>query len=504
MSAVYSDTLYPISKDYYLTDSPLLLVPFLYSIYSKLFFEIQIHSYVTYAIALLSIIEIFLMSRRMDGIYSTSSIYNRELLSIFILVLLIPNLLALSTTRNAILVFTVFAIKYYRNSGFTYKNLLIFIAALLLRLDAIVLLSFFLAVGLCIKNWKVKLNYLAPYIISVLTFVLFNFYLKIFASESYQTFYFFELEVFDKINFSLDQISKDDALQLYYFVFSGIINDQVFTLDFYKRVVDVNYNHVINSLFNIRLFLNTFISSIEEILLAKSIILFSFAGLVFTLVKKGPALKTKATFTILFFIPIIACFYIMLPNRFLSPYYSIISIIYVFCLAKHYQPRPISLFTFIFIAALCSYNNVLLNNKIVVYNHKIYENTISKVKLINKKHPERLLFTGNIIGGKYMFIPFKASSKTFKTNIHFINYFHFSTLDSYKNEWDKICNCNPYSFKEKIEFIFHTNSLILLDKKMSETYREYYKKLYHQDLIFIEADSVIKELYTIQIQTNEF
>jgi hypothetical protein len=503
MSAAYSDTLYPISRDYYLTDTPLLLAPFLYSIYSKFFFEIQIHSFVSYGIAFLCIIEIFKMSRKIS-LYPTSSIYNKELLSILVLVLLTPNLLALSTTRNAMLVFTVFAIKYYKNFRFSWKNTLIFTSALILRLDAILLLSFFFAIILIVKDWEIKLKYLAPYLISLLTYGVFNIYLKLFASESYQTFYFYELELFDKINFSLNQVSKEDALQLYYYVFSGIINDQVFTLDFYKRVVDTNYNHIINSFFNLRLFLNTFMSSIEEILLAKNMILLSFISLIILLAKRKPTLRFKTIFIILFNIPVIACFYIILPNRFLSPYYSIISIIYIFCIAVYYQPRPISLFALIMVAFSCSYNNVRLNYEKVVYNQKIYENTISKVKSINTKYPEKKLFTGNIIGGDYMFIPFKASSRTFKTNIHFINYFLFSTLDSFKDEWKEICNCNPYSLKEKLEYIANTHSLILIDEKMTVTYSKYYRELYNQELVFKEIDPEIEELYTIQIKTNEF
>lgn len=501
LAAVYSNALYPISWDYSLMDSTLFFPPLLYPIYSKYFFETQIHSYITFGVAFFLIVKIFLQSRTLltNSFYSK---FNKEVLSIFILVLLLPNLLCLSTSSNAILVFLVFTIKYFKDTEDFYKKAFLFLFAVILRLDIVVLLSYFLSVILIIMNWKIKLKYLYPFIAALIIYFIFNIYLKLFASESYQSFYFFELEIMDKKNFSLEKIAKTDALQLYYFVTAGIINDQVFTLDFYKRILEVNQNNLINSFLNLQLFFNTFTASIPEILLTKSIIVFSFFLKLNILIKRS-ACKVKIVSILMFLFPFSLCFFVILPNRFLSPYYSIISILYLFYIVRNYRPTAISLALLLGIAVICTYMNINSSYILAKSNHDIYEKTIVKVQLINQKYPKKQLFTGDLASNNYLFFPYKATAKTPITNVHYINYLYFSTFDSFKDEWKEICHCNPYSFKEKLEYIASTNSLIMLDKKMTVTYSEYYKKLYNQELIFNEVDSEIEELYTIHFNIKE-
>lgn len=499
MSSIYAGNLLPASKDYLLLDTPLLLEPFFYNIHSKLTNKYQLHAYFTFIICFISIVSInssirsFLRKNNFNKLY---------LLFIYILIfiILLPNLLLISTTRNAVLLFLAFATNVVIYGKIKSNQYVILFLAIIMRLDAVVLLSFFLGLFLCLKDKNIKIRNFISFTIALCCYIVLNVTIRTYSSDSFQSFYFYELEIFDKTNYIVDQISSYDYAQLYYFINYGILNEKIFDPDFYERILNTNYSHIFNSIFDIRLYKNALVASIPELMLSLGVVSTCFILLLFV-VYFIHNIKDKFIAIIIFLLPSLACFYILIPNRFLTPYYGFVMIMYLVFLFWRIKDRLLMTLFAVLIVLGVTYD-ILKNYELGVHKQKIYDKTMLKLEEIDRVYPNEKIYVGNLFSQEYLYFPISVNVKMQHINAHFINYLYFAAFSSYSNDWKATCKCNPYSFKEKVEFIAYSGSKILLEERMVKIYKEYFLKLTGAQLNFSRTNPNIDDLYKIHIIYN--
>lgn len=89
-----------------------------------------------------------------------------------------------------------------------------------------------------------------------------------------------------------------------------------------------------------------------------------------------------------------------------------------------------------------------------------------------------------------------------KMNIVFLNMGFLNSYECYKSSWNRLCNCNPLSLIEKLEYISENNVLFISDLKETVVYKKYIKLYWNRDIDFIKIEQVNENIYSFKVNFN--
>lgn len=484
ISGIYTT---PVLKEWNL-DLHFLLLP----IYSKIAFyfpDVNVYAFIllTYNLVILTMLGYLILTYLRYLLNNNLYIY--ILFLILYLIIAIDSILNLNSTRivftSMILIFgyvQLYRLKNLRMNIFTCFFISIALLFLcLIRMDAVLLSSIIYIFLLILFKQFYKLS-LVPLIISLSSLVSYSICIIPKLSEARQSFYLKELDIFDRSNFKTDNIPKlanldIDAIKNHY-----IFDKEHFTLHFYDMIAKESGKGIFNIFNGIRLdsMKNTILSSLPYFL--SSIILILFFLLLFFIGIKGNASKKsfilKSAFCML--MPLFICLYVITPSRFLIPYYVTLSSIYIFMYLKK-RESPIKI---IFISSFILILIILKAGK-DKHNYETlqtqYLTNISSLQKLTANEKIRNPIVINNIERIYFF-PVSIFSYTPKLNAVFLNFYYFNSFNCYLDRWNKICNCNPLSLKEKVDYISKNGNTIIIDNNSFLFMKKYFLTKYNINL----------------------
>ncbi len=462
ISAIVAQEYFHISKDMGFWEINVVIIPFI-SWVNSFFPGVQLYGYYIFFItALVGFLGVHLI---ID--FKNINRNKKFLISLSFIIFYSINLINLQSTRVAVILIFIFLIHYTFNTLSKFKLVLIFIMSIVLRIDAVVLLSLSYVVINFIMNKHRKVRVWFPFIISFTLLLFLNFAVSNFGNEGVKKFYYYEIELSEKQNIDFQSLTKENKLILDYWYSHIVFDENFYKTSFIKEIIAVDEGHFVNNLISPKLYMNTLLRSTPEISEIKLLLIFSFLliFLNFMFLKK---LRFKLLLLYLFFFPLVICFYISIPTRFLYPYYTtliLFCIILIPCQKKVIVSLLIPIL-FIIISYGSKLNYEYSNQK------NAFHTTMNKVNKLSKTYGKDLFIEG-----------FHDRSWNFTTSdikyvyqgnhVHFINFAYFQYFDFYKNDWANVNQAINYeSILEKIQYLEKTNQPFIID---NESYIQVYK-----------------------------
>lgn len=452
----------PVFNAFFL-DNNLFVQPILGEL-NKLFPGVQIYGYFLFLETLLIgylILIYILNNQHLEK--------NRRILlaSVFIL-LHIANFFLLSTTRIATLGIILFYILYHQKEASRLKLSLLFFFTLFLRIDAFALLSVLYIAFYIFIYRKVSLKVVIPFIGCVFFLLIYKFFVIYQLDEAFNVFYFRELDLIDRMNvLSTSELSIIDNVILD-LLHLGSIEEEVYTLSFTNRVMSTKVSHLLNSILEPDLYLNTLRNSMENIKSMSTIMIMILTLVAFRILSVLQVNRRVVLYLLLILFPLVACFYVILPVRFLYPYLMIIILLILSDFRKVkdylYLFMIIIIFQFVYLKQLYKSN---------VSKSDLFYKTMSRAEELKDEYGDFLVFEsyGSDI---WRFDNPNINYRYTGNHFLFLNYGFYSAIFNYNEKWSEIGCENPLSIYEKVKVLSEKNLPLIVDtKKKIELYEDY-------------------------------
>jgi hypothetical protein len=483
-----------------------------FSMYAKInsFFPgIQVYGIVLFSYNIIALTSLGLIIYRI--LYVNLNSKNLLLFTVLYCIVCIDNIINLSTVR---IVFIGFAsiIAYVESCRYEHKPIsaicqfifyIIILFLCLLRVEVIVLSSLFYVAILFIYNQFYKAAIL-PLLISSIMFITYNIIILNFSSEAKKVYYYKEIDFIFRDNYNLSKLSKDDSADVSVF-YKNISNKDHFSMQFYNRIEKTEKQNGIENIFNglnINAFINTFNKSKDEF--RNSWIFIAYATVCcFFLFPNKPKYRyywLLRSLLLLVLLPILPCFYIHIPARFLVPYYSVIGILNIFqYIRQRKQKSMVYYFHFIIITAIIISDLKYRENYL-----KISDNFNTFVTSINKIHTTDIEKNGLPVivcsfdvNKNFSVNPLTGTSIQ---NTLIMNLYYYNSYDCYQTAWRNICNCNPLSVKEKLDYIVSNENNFIVSDATFKDLKNYVQYKYQLNLVQTNIRNFDRDLKTCNLK----
>ena len=87
-----------------------------------------------------------------------------------------------------------------------------------------------------------------------------------------------------------------------------------------------------------------------------------------------------------------------------------------------------------------------------------------------------------------------------KMDVVFLNMGFLNSYVCYKSSWTRLCNCNPLSLIDKLEYISQHEIEIILNEDDVKVYQKYLKSYWNRDIFFIKQEQVNVKTYSYIIK----
>lgn len=431
--------------------------------------------------------------------------YSIPLFILLYSILTIDTFVNLNSTRQAF-IFTAIVFSYIESRRFEGKILkfnewvwisffMFFIS--LLRFEAALLFTLIYTFIIILHNRFIKWVFI-PLILSGLVFFSNKVLITNHSSEAKKVFIYKERQIFDRDNIDYKKITEAQKLDVKAITEYGIIDKENFTLRFYDSISKYKSSYGISYLldgFNLDSFITAFENSIIEFYLARYYILF-FILSAFYMVFQINVKKKKFVFQVLslFALPILMCFITIVPLRFLAPYFSILGVLNILTgLQKASKNASIFiLLTCILVSIIMVFNAFEAKKKYVEDTIK-YRTITQKLLILNKDQADKKpIIIHNFFDKNYF--PIRPLDRLSRQNALFLNFYFFTTEDFIIESWKNVCECNPLSVKEKVDYVVSNKNLFLIDDKSFSFMFIYFKSKYGIELYRTQVSRFDNEL----------
>lgn len=389
-----------------------------------------------------------------------TSIYEKTINTTLYLLISIPNIVYLSATRSIfILMFNLFLKDYITKFKITKTTYFLIIFSIATRVDAVLLSSIiFLTINYIYKKSISKIG-LITLVLSLTTWVFYQILINNNTSEAKYCFYNYELEIFDKNNYNINKLNKDQIIKIKNIRENLIFDNYAFNIEFYKSIIKNSENNTFNKIKNTAL--TTFNDSKWLVYLWFILLLYQ---LILTWLKKD---NLKSIILCILPLPIIT--FAVIPPRFIYPF-----LLFLFVISYHKSKRMgektillsiflilTSLDLFTFIANSKEQNKKFLNKQLFYKNIESNNNKIF--------YSENFDFESDF--------PRSPFNKIEKRRIRFLNFYYFMSLEAYQKQIKMDCNCNPLSIESKINYIVNSKTPLIVEYNRFHLIDEIYKPL---------------------------
>lgn len=470
ISALVAQEYFHISKDMAFWEINVVIIPFIAWV-NSFFSGVQIYGYYVFFItAFVGFLGVHLILN-----FSNINRYKRILVSLSFIIFYAMNLINLQSTRVAVILIFIFLIYYTYNSISKFKLILIFITCIILRIDAVVLLSLsYIVINLILKKHR-EVKVWVPFVAAFSLLLLLNLAVTKFGNDGFKKFYYYEIEISDKQNLDYNNISEVNKIVLEYWHSHIIFDENFYKTSFIEEIIAVNNGHFINNLISPQLYLNTLKKSLPGIFDTFAFILISVFFLILNLFLLKE-IRFKFLLIYLFLFPLVICFYISIPARFLYPYYSTF-ILFSFLILPY--DKKIILTLFLPIAwVIIDYG--IKQNYDYSNQRNAFHTTMNKVNILSKVYGKDLFIEG-FYDRSWNFTTPDIKHIYQGNRIHFINFAYFQYFELYKNDWTKVDKTINYqSILEKIQYLEKTNQPFIIDNESYiQVYKNYLLERYH-------------------------
>jgi hypothetical protein len=416
-------------------------------------------------------------------------------------IILLPSVLNTGITRITFYFFFICCYYYlFDKKLLNWAEKITFPLAILMlcffRVDAVLLSSLILLVFIFITKKKFRLIFLMPLLISLMFYASYNVWMNNNPNEAKKAFYYEEFDVFDRELVNSYAFPENTRYSIELANKYSIYDQEMFNYGlFTKKSSGTNYFYLIDGVLSFESFKNTFNNSLDDIKKSSFIILISLLLFLVSIYID----KKNFIDILLFLLPLSIVSLVIIPARFVVPYYTIFSF---YLLHKLFLSKKINLKILLFIV-----NIIVISYLAIDVNEKLYLNSMSKQYKNELKRIEGKYEGYNIILERFNpeFHVFKFFDKKIETNATLLHYFYFTGFDSYENEWLNLCqNCNVLSIKDKLTFLSKSKSIFISSPFYLDALKKYMIEKHKIRLEETALDDFFQDLkiYKIEMVSN--
>lgn len=464
ISAFIAHEYAPLSDDYALLDANFLIMP-LMSYVNSFFKGFQLYGYFVFIVTFISGLVL------LDVLKKVSVAFRKSFLPIGLVFILfqLPNLISLSITRATFFLGVSLLVSFHLKIYSKRYHVIIYLLGIVFRLDMMVILCIGYLIADIIISRRVKLRTTLLAASAVFTFAAYNTLISNYASEPFKAFYYYELDFVDRDNIDYVRLNESQRL-IVEMGKNGVIDENLFSQNFIESILYLKSSFLTNVLLSPELFLNVFRHSLDALEKSRWLILFCFLLLMMQFIRKKKA--NRLLFTFLFLFPLLICFYISLPNRFVFPYYSFLSIFLIFSSERKSQVAGLVCITFIVaqycLSTLSSYRQMVTQ----------FDITMQQTEQLEKTHGLPLIFE-NAFYSRFVFMNPNIAYRYTGNDYLFLNIAFFQAFDNYQASWRKYDCKNPLSIKDKVVTAQALGKPILFfSEERHQSYLQYLSKRY--------------------------
>jgi len=496
IQGIYSD---PLLKDYDEDFNFLLIAA--YSYINQLFPNYQIYPVFLIVINMIvyTFLGVLLLSYLKKAQFKQTNLFI-YLISFFIL--MISATINVCTTR---LVFMAFATLLLFQHSTRFKCTVSFVLVLyflsLMRMDAVILSSIIYILYIILFD-KLSYKTFLPFLISLSVFIAYNILLSTSDREAKKVFYYKEFDLVDRNSKAVATLSSEDKVIFDLYIDYNIMDDEMFKLDFIDKVIgEKKGTFLFSNLFDLTGYYNTVLNSLDSIYNSIYIVIYALILLILYLSLISFNINLFFNYIFLLLFPLLVCFIIIIPERFVEPYYLFFSLFLLYQMLLKVKNIPI-----VYPFLLCL--NVFL---IIHYcNYKIEKSQFVreyKKYLIELKSLESRYINKTIVFESFMhqFHYPSPIDKVEKSSVIFLNMSFYNSFKGYQSKWKDVCKCDPLSIKEKLLFLSNTESIFIMEPYLKDVYEKYMLKRHHLKIDFREKGPFYEGLYiyTVNMGNNE-
>lgn len=417
---------------------------------------------------------------------------NLFLFSLLYGIIALNNLINLNSVRHAF-IYTAAVIGYIESRRFESCQIklpewiilsAILVFASLIRFEAVLLFSILYILILIIYKRFSKIA-LVPFCIGLFVYTCYNITNVVLSSEAKKVLMFKEREIFDRYNIEFDKLSPIQQLDVEAITDYCITDKEHFSLAFYDSISRKNSKKGMFSSLNglsLTSFVITLITSSKAFYAARYFFIFYLlSGFVLLLLNRKSTNKLYfRLFLLLLLFPFLLCLYSIVPLRFLIPFLSISGCLNILLILKERYKTNILMFGCFVIFSLMFFDEIQ-SKRVKVEKAGEFNEFSKKLEILGKQQEK---FKPIVINSVYPvnYFPVKPFDRLIKQHAVFLNFYLFSADDYQVNTWKKLCNCNTFSLKEKIDYVVENKNLFLIDDKAFFFLKNYFLKKYNLNL----------------------
>ncbi len=402
----------------------------------------------------------------------------------------IDNILNLSSTRIAfyLALSIILMFEYYRYAN-KEKNvlikiafLLVFITACLMRFEIVVLCSLcYIIILFVLRRFHAKA--IIPFFLSLSIFVLYTILISQFASEAKKTAFYKEKQFIDRNDIEYAKLPTNDLFEVEAFRTYHVMDEIHFKLNFYNRIAKSNFkignSHLLDGV-SFKSFKNIMSSSIWNM---KKVWYYILVYLLLSLYISYLSFQNNKRFVFytlfLSLFPVALCSYVLLPDRFLSPYFMSLSCLNIL-ICFYYNFISYNKICIILTALLLiSTQSAFEKKKQYMQFDTNYLKTLNRLNSLQKINKDKIIINEIEINKYFPVNPFRLVKKQ---NVLFLNTYFFGSYQCYIDAWHKTCSCNAISLKEKVFYVVDNKNKFIIDKPTLDFLKRYLLVKYRMNI----------------------
>lgn len=406
----------------------------------------------------------------------------------------VDSILNIASNR-IVITFTVLCFITLINSGVGKVNHIIvffvFTMCLLIKSE-IVLLIAFVIISAAFFIGKLNRFFVIYFLYALVYFIVLQYLFAHYFTEERLAFLYYEFDFIDKSNIDYSKLTLLQTLDVQAFKNYNIVDSVHFTSEFYKSIQYDNFFFTKMNL--LQSFSNTFIlikSTYEYVLLNIVLIL---------ILSYKKTSKYSIVLVYIFLFPILVSLIINIPERFIITYFSFLALVSLWLLLKdggfEQQNYYIVLFLVVTGLILSKFPSKIRDYEATQFK---VESFFHRLDTINRNDKPIVINNVEYMGRYFPTNPFYRLEHK---NITFLNFWYLTSYNSYVLYWKNLCHCNPFSLRDKLNYIVNENIDFIVSLSEFKLLESYVYKKYN---IRIKLDNLRKfddtlYLATIKIQ----
>jgi hypothetical protein len=331
----------------------------------------------------------------------------------------------------------------------------------------------------------------------VFVFLSYNIVIQEFTNEPRKAAYLKEFQFIDRNDICYDKLDSAQHEEVLAFRTYHLMDKIHFTLKFYDDVSASAHKYKTNDLLqgiSVHSFKSMLWSSYWNLHSVWFIVLLYLLTAWLTVFKLYGANKRYWVLVLFFtFFPILLCMYVLLPTRFLMPYYAVLSAMHIILLL-HNNILNRMVYLYALIALVLLLREVKDNSIHYRQLEKTYKQTLSHLSKMSK---DKQVVINEIDADKFFEInPF---SKRQELNVVFLNLYYLAAFDCYADLWRNKYERDPFSLKDKVDYVIANNYDLIIRKQTLEYLQKYLKGKYNKCIVPENISRFDQELITCKI-----